>query len=156
MQRRLARLDWQDGAIDRARARWARISSTTRASMARRPDRPAGPASAAAAAGRDPRVPAGAQRADRLPWLLGYYRGMGVDRFLVLDNDSDDGTRDWLLAQGPDVHLFHTPASFAASGAGMRWINRLLDEHGSGAWCLTIDADEVLVYPHCETHRCRA
>ena len=68
----------------------------------------------------------------RLPWLLAYYRDLGVDRFLVLDNDSDDGTRDWLLAQGPDVHLFHTEASFAASGAGMRWTNRLLDEHGSG------------------------
>ncbi len=53
--------------------------------------------------------------------------------------------------QGPDVHLFHTEASFAASGAGMRWTNRLLDAHGVGAWCLTIDADEVLVYPHCET-----
>ena len=88
---------------------------------------------------------------DRLPWLLEYYRGLGVDRFLLLDNDSDDGTRDWLLAQGPDLHLFHTEASFAASGAGMRWMNRLLDEHGSGAWCLTVDADEALVYPHCET-----
>ena len=87
----------------------------------------------------------------RLPWLLDHYRGLGVDRFLFLDNDSDDGTRAWLLGQGPDVHLFHTTASFATSGAGMRWTNRLLDEHGTGAWCLTIDADEVLVYPHVET-----
>jgi glycosyltransferase involved in cell wall biosynthesis len=87
----------------------------------------------------------------RLPWLLGYYRGLGVARFVVLDNGSDDGTREWLLAQPPDVHLFHTAASFAASGAGMRCINRLLDEHGSGAWCLTIDADEALVYPEVET-----
>ena len=47
--------------------------------------------------------------------------------------------------------MFHTTASFATSGAGMRWTNRLLDEHGSGAWCLTVDADEVLVYPQAET-----
>ena len=33
----------------------------------------------------------------------------------------------------------------------MRWTNGLLDAHGTGAWCLTVDADEVLVYPHCET-----
>jgi glycosyltransferase involved in cell wall biosynthesis len=87
----------------------------------------------------------------RLPWLLSYYRGLGINRFLVLDNGSDDGTREWLLAQGPDVHVFHTAASFAASGAGMRWTNRLLDEHGTGTWCLTVDADEVLVYPGVET-----
>jgi hypothetical protein len=87
----------------------------------------------------------------RLPWLLAYYRGLGVDRFLVLDNDSDDGTREWLLAQGPDVHLFHTTASYAKSAAGVRWTNRLLDEHGTGAWCLTVDGDEALVYPHAET-----
>jgi hypothetical protein len=76
---------------------------------------------------------------------------MGIDRFLVLDDGSDDGTRDWLLGQGPDVHLFQAKSSFAASGGGMRWVNRLLDQHGSGTWCLAIDADEVLVYPHCET-----
>ena len=87
----------------------------------------------------------------RLPWLLSHYRALGVDRFLVLDNGSDDGTREWLLAQGPDTHLFHTAASFAESGAGMRWTNQLLDRHGSGAWCLTVDADEALVYPSCET-----
>ena len=29
----------------------------------------------------------------------------------------------------------------------------LLDEHGTGAWCLTVDADEVLVYPRCEKAR---
>jgi hypothetical protein len=57
----------------------------------------------------------------RLPWLLAYYRALGVDRFLVLDNASDDGTAQWLLEQGPDVHVFHTAASFTASGAGMCW-----------------------------------
>ena len=32
----------------------------------------------------------------------------------------------------------------------MRWLNHLLDRHGSGAWCLTVDVDEVLAYPHAE------
>lgn len=150
--RRLARLDWLDDAIPRARRRWARITRFDlrlhgRPDPITRLDRHPLPS------------PMGEVRAFllvrneavRLPWLLDHYRRLGVDRFLILDNDSDDGTRAWLLAQGPDVHLFHTAASFATSGAGMRWTNRLLDEHGTGAWCLTIDADEVLVYPHAET-----
>ena len=152
VQRRLARLDWQDGAVERSRARWARIT-------AHDPRIHGGPDPIDRLDTHPLPAPAGEIRAfllvrnelDRLPWLLAYYRALGVDRFLVLDNGSDDGTREWLLRQGPDVHLFHTEASFAASGAGMRWTNRLLDAHGVGAWCLTIDADEVLVYPRCET-----
>jgi tetratricopeptide (TPR) repeat protein len=152
VQRRLARLDWLDGAIARARRRWAQITRFD-ARLHGGPD-------AVARMDQHPLPPPeGELRAfllvrnerARLPWLLDHYRRQGVDRFLVLDNDSDDGTREWLLGQGPDVHLFHTTASFATSGAGMRWTNRLLDEHGAGAWCLTIDADEVLVYPHAES-----
>lgn len=151
IQRRLARCDWRDGAVERARARWARITRHDvrihgGPDLIRRLDQHPMPA------------PEGEIRAFllvrnelvRLPWLLDYYRTLGVHRFLVIDNGSDDGTREWLLAQPPDVHLFHTECSFAGSGAGMRWTNRLLDAHGCGAWCLTIDADEVLVYPRCE------
>jgi hypothetical protein len=32
----------------------------------------------------------------------------------------------------------------------MRWLNALLAEHGCGAWCLTVDVDEALAYPHAE------
>jgi hypothetical protein len=32
----------------------------------------------------------------------------------------------------------------------MRWLNHLLNRHGSGTWCLTVDVDEVLAYPHAE------
>jgi Glycosyl transferase family 2 len=85
----------------------------------------------------------------RLPWFLDFYRGQGVDRFFVVDNGSDDGTRDLLLAQ-PDVHLFLTTDSYAAYGGGMRWLNELLERHGSGTWCLTVDVDELLAYPHAE------
>jgi tetratricopeptide (TPR) repeat protein len=151
VQQRLARLDWMDGSVERARARCARIH-------AHDPRLRGGPDPIERLDRHPLPSPNGEIRAfllvrneaPRLPWLLAYYRRLGVDRFLVLDNGSEDGTRDLLLAQGGDVHLFHTPASFAASAAGMSWTNRLLDAHGSGAWCLTIDADEVLVYPHAE------
>lgn len=151
VQHRLARLDWHDGAVTRARRRVARASAFD--------PRLHGPADTITRLDPHPLPPpAGEVRAFllvrnervRLPWLLDHYRRLGVHRFLVLDNDSDDGTGEWLLQQEPDVHVFHTTASFAGAGAGMRWTNGLLDEHGTGAWCLTVDADEVLVYPHCE------
>ena len=72
-------------------------------------------------------------QAHRLPAFLDFYRAQGVDRFFVVDNASDDGTRDCLLAQ-PDVHLYLTTDSYAAFGGGMRWLNELLAVHGPGAW----------------------
>lgn len=83
----------------------------------------------------------------RLPWFLDYYRRMGVGHFLVVDNGSDDGGREY-LAEQPDVSVWLTHASYKESRFGMDWLNGLLRRHGSGHWCLTVDPDEFLVYPH--------
>jgi len=85
----------------------------------------------------------------RLPYFLEYYRNAGVSRFLVVDNDSSDGTAE-LLGEQPDVHRFWTRDSYAESHFGVHWLNALLDRYGSGHWVLVVDADELLVYPHCE------
>ena len=45
--------------------------------------------------------------APRLPWLLAYYCWLGVDRSSCWTTVPRMGTRDLLLAQGGDVHLFH-------------------------------------------------
>lgn len=86
----------------------------------------------------------------RLPCFLDYYRGLGVSRFIVVDNGSSDGTTALLQSQ-TDVDLFRTEASYAASHYGVHWLNRLLAEFGCGHWVLVVDADELLVYPDCET-----
>jgi hypothetical protein len=86
----------------------------------------------------------------RLPHLLDYYRGLGVTRFIVVDNDSSDGTTALLLSQ-PDVEVFHAAASYAGSHYGVHWLNGLLGQFGCGHWVLVVDADELLVYPDCET-----
>lgn len=88
--------------------------------------------------------------AERLPYFLKHYRALGVDRFLIVDNDSDDASRD-LLVGAPDVSLWLTTASYRAARYGMDWLNGLLMRYGHGHWCVTVDADELLVYPEHET-----
>lgn len=83
----------------------------------------------------------------RLPAFLDHYRKLGVDHFLIVDNESDDGTTDYLKAQ-PDVSLWTTSHSYRLSRFGMDWLGWLLWQYGHGHWCLTVDADELLVYPH--------
>jgi hypothetical protein len=85
----------------------------------------------------------------RLPYFVDYYRRIGVNRFFFVDNLSDDGTTDFLLRQ-PDAHVYLAAGSYAASRCGISWINEVLGRHASGHWALTIDADELLVYPSCE------
>ncbi|MBJ2152285.1 glycosyltransferase family 2 protein [Paracoccus sp. IB05] len=91
----------------------------------------------------------------RLPWFLAYYRDLGVSHFFFVDNDSDDGSRDYLASQ-PDVSLWTTKASYKNSRFGMDWITALLRRYGHGHWCLTVDVDEFLIYPFCETRPLRA
>jgi hypothetical protein len=86
----------------------------------------------------------------RLPHFLDYHRALGVTRFYVIDNASADGTTALLLAQ-PDVHVFAAAGSYAASLCGVHWLNALLASFAPGHWALTLDADELLVYPRCET-----
>lgn len=85
----------------------------------------------------------------RLPSTLRHHRALGVGRFFVLDNGSNDGTLDYLAGE-PDVHVFSTSQRYSESNYGVDWTNDLLDAFGTGHWTLTIDADEQLIYPHYE------
>lgn len=91
----------------------------------------------------------------RLPWFLDHHRRLGVAHFLIVDNESDDGS-DALLAEQPDVSLWRTGAGYKASRFGVDWVNWLLARYGHGHWCLTLDADETLVYPYWDTRDLRA
>lgn len=86
----------------------------------------------------------------RLPYFLQHYRKLGVGHFLVVDNASTDGTADF-LAEQPDVSLWTTAAGYKAARFGLDWLTWLMLRYGAGHWCLTLDADELLVYPHHET-----
>jgi hypothetical protein len=72
-----------------------------------------------------------------------------------VDNHSDDGAMEYLRAQ-PDVSLWHTKASYRRARFGVDWLNWLQREYAHGHWVLTVDPDEFLVYPFCDTRPLRA
>ena len=86
----------------------------------------------------------------RLPFFMAHYRALGVNHFLFVDNGSDDGTADFLATQ-PDVSVWTTKSSYKLSRFGMDWLTWLQIRHAHGHWCLTVDADEILIYPYCDT-----
>lgn len=85
----------------------------------------------------------------RLPHFLSHYRRLGVGHFLIVDNNSDDGT-DTLLTDQPDVSVWHALGGYKASRFGMDWLTCLMWRYGHGHWALTVDADELLIYPDWE------
>ncbi len=83
----------------------------------------------------------------RLPYFLKYYRRLGINQFLFVDNGSTDGTAELLKSQ-PDTSIWHTEASYKRANFGVDWVNGLLNKHAHDHWVVTVDADEFLVYPH--------
>lgn len=91
----------------------------------------------------------------RLPYFLQYYRDLGINHFLFVDNGSTDGGAD-LLADQPDVSLWSAHTGYKSARYGVDWANYLLSRYGHGHWCLTVDPDELLQYPFCDTRPLRA
>ncbi len=86
----------------------------------------------------------------RLEYFLEYYRRLGVSHFLIVDNGSTDGSKVFLEGE-PDVSLWQTEASYAKSRFGTDWLNWLRFRYAHGHWALTVDPDEFLVYPFCDS-----
>ncbi|SMP04881.1 Glycosyl transferase family 2 [Shimia sagamensis] len=91
----------------------------------------------------------------RLPYFLDYYRNKGINHFLIVDNDSDDGSLEYLMEQ-PDVSVWHTRKSYKKSKFGVDWLNWLQFRYGHNHWCLVVDPDEFFIYPFCDTRPIRA
>jgi len=85
-----------------------------------------------------------------LPHFLKHYRHLGVESFIISDNCSDDGTREYLMEQ-QDVVLYSSDTEYKHSHYGVAWQQAILANHCLGKWALIADADELLVYPGWET-----
>ena len=86
----------------------------------------------------------------RLPFFLDYYRNLGVNHFLIVDNNSSDGTVDYLSAAA-DISVWQTGHSYKASQFGVDWLNGLQARYGHQHWTLVVDPDEFLIYPFCDS-----
>jgi hypothetical protein len=91
----------------------------------------------------------------RLPYFLKYYRDLGVNHFIMVDNESDDGGAEYLREQ-PDVSLWTAHGSYKRARFGVDWLNWLQRKYAHGHWTLVVDPDELLVYPFCDTRPLRA
>ncbi|WP_209426807.1 glycosyltransferase family 2 protein [Pararhodobacter sp. SW119] len=94
-----------------------------------------------------------------LPHFLDYYRRLGIERFVLLDDRSDDGSREFLAAQD-DVLLVASDRHFGEpifpddpdpDRRRVRmvhaWRTLLLRRFTLGNWALVLDADEFIVLP---------
>ncbi len=91
----------------------------------------------------------------RLPYFLDYYRGLGVNHFLLVDNDSRDGVQPYLRGM-EDVSLWFTRGSYKAATFGVDWMNAVLRRYAHGHWTLCVDPDELFIYPFCDSRPLRA
>lgn len=89
--------------------------------------------------------------AARLTLFFEHYKKLGVTRFLMVDNNSDDGSHEILLAE-PAADVFHTAVPYKQGQMGVYWYNGLARAYCRGHWTITADADELLVYDGMEGH----
>lgn len=89
--------------------------------------------------------------------FFAHYRSLGASQFLILDDHSDDGTREYLLAQ-PDCVVLHSSLRFGqkviiTDGAGKQeragtlLKSAIPKRYLAGRWALYVDADEFLLLP---------
>jgi len=86
----------------------------------------------------------------RIQMLVAHYRKLGVERFAVMDNNSDDGTFEWLMAQ-PDVDVYRCYEHYQTA-VKEGWINRLVSHYGFDRWYIVTDSDELMVYQGMEEY----
>ncbi len=86
----------------------------------------------------------------RVEMLVKHYRELGVERFAMIDNGSDDGTFEWLLEQD-DIDIYRTADRYSSS-VKEAWINRVVSMYGFNRWYLQTDSDELVKYVGMETH----
>jgi hypothetical protein len=84
----------------------------------------------------------------RISDFLRHYRAIGVAHFLIMDDNSTDGTFEFLRTQS-DVTLF-VPRDSNFKQHQTVWRTDMLDRYAAGRWVMVPDLDELLVYPHCD------
>lgn len=87
-----------------------------------------------------------------LPEFLDHYRRLGPVQFVIVDDRSNDGSRQFLLDQR-DVTLFEPKPGSTYAEHKRPWRRELLDVFAPDRWCLVPDIDEHLVFKDHETRK---
>lgn len=87
---------------------------------------------------------------ERMQLFFEHYRALGVHQFVVIDNNSTDGTRDFVFAQN-DTSVYRVRDSFQTQKK-VAWIEKLMTITGYGRWYVVVDSDELLDFVGSETH----
>ena len=85
---------------------------------------------------------------ERTKLIYKHHSDIGIDHFVFIDNNSEDGTLEWLKKQ-QNVDLYSTTEEFT-SNKKYGWINKILSIYGYNQWYLYVDSDEMFVYPNYE------
>jgi hypothetical protein len=87
-----------------------------------------------------------------LPFFIRYYKKLGVTHFIFIDNNSSDGTVEYLKNQNDlNLELYCCSDSYAKANFGITWVNEILNLKMRDKWCLVVDIDELLVFPSSES-----
>lgn len=90
---------------------------------------------------------------EKITLFMEHYRNLGIETFVFLDNNSTDGTREFLLQQ-KDAIVWECKQEYS-SERRVAWLNKLLAIYGENKWCLIVDSDEFIRYVGCENYSMR-
>lgn len=81
---------------------------------------------------------------ERMKLFYEHYRNLGVRKFIVIDNNSTDGTREYAIKQ-PDTRVYLVTEAFQTQKKE-GWIEKVLAITGFNRWYIVVDSDELLDY----------
>ncbi|WP_240377981.1 glycosyltransferase family 2 protein [Bacillus piscicola] len=85
---------------------------------------------------------------ERIKMLYKHHKNIGINHFVIIDNDSEDRTLEWLCEQ-TDIDVYLVKEKFT-SLKKYGWINRIISMYGFNNWYLYVDSDELFVYEDME------
>lgn len=85
---------------------------------------------------------------ERIKEFYNHYMKIGVKNFVFIDNDSTDGTYEFLCDQS-NVSVFQISEQYSTVRR-QAWISKIMSYYGYNHWFLIVDSDEFLVYNDCE------
>lgn len=84
--------------------------------------------------------------------FIQHYKQLGFENFCFIDNDSNDGTFEFLISQ--DCCVYQVKEKYTTNRR-ISWIMNVKNVLPINEWIFLLDSDEFLVYSGCEKHKIR-